>query len=41
MGWFVVAVRYIPEDCLVCPQWERIDLILWRFDAPTGKMLVG
>jgi hypothetical protein len=27
---------YTAEDCLVWPQWERMCLILWRFDTP-GK----
>jgi hypothetical protein len=36
MGWFVVSGKYVAEDCLVWPQWEKIHLIffnLWKLDA--------
>jgi hypothetical protein len=30
----------VAEDCLVWPQWERMCLILWKFNAP-GKRSSG
>jgi hypothetical protein len=36
MGWYMALDPCVVEDCLVWPQWERISLILWKFDAP-GK----
>ena len=34
MGWSMAPATYVAEDCLVWPQLEGMDLVLWRLDAP-------
>lgn len=31
---------YVPEDCIVWPQWEKVPRILYKLDAP-GKEDAG
>ena len=40
MGYSEVPNTHVANDNLVCPQWDRMYLILWRFDSP-GKGNVG
>ena len=41
MGWSMTPGTCVGEDCHVCPQWEKMPLILWKLDIPGRGMLVG